>query len=305
LLEALVLALHDKTRIVILVDNLDKAWDRGENARFLCYFFLGLLSALRRISGDFRNRPKQQESLNISLCVFVRADIFDAVLEHAREPDKIQFERIVWDDKERLKLIADNRIVAAVNGFESFVPVSTLWDRFFVRRVLDQDMFDFIFEHILKRPRDLIFFLRSAISSATNRRHGKVQEDDFIRAQEDYSNFVLQSILVELRERLPIIEDIIQEFIGRDQVMTELELRKLLLATKNAENLDIDDVIRYLCINSFLEIEHPLGIYSSVVDEKSYAKLYRAAYNAAERDARPVHFRIHRAFCRALLINGH
>ena len=56
---------------------------------------LGLLSAIRRVSGDFKNRPKSSEALRVSLCIFIRADIFEIVLEQAREPDKIQHERIL------------------------------------------------------------------------------------------------------------------------------------------------------------------------------------------------------------------
>jgi len=301
LIDAIVQALDKKIKICVLIDNLDKAWDKGDNTRLLCYFFLGLLSALRRIANDIKNHPRNDNSLQLALCVFVRADIFEMVLQEAREPDKIQYQRIVWDDKERLRLLADNRLLAAVDGIKKDVRVEDVWKRFFAGSIFGQDIFDFIFTVILKRPRDLLYFLRSAISWGVSRRHEIVSEDDFLKAEEDYSDFVYQVILVELREKIPQIEDVLIELMGSDAVLTELDIRKKII-DKNRGDLDFNSIIAALCINSFLEIYVPGHGFSCVADEKEYVKYYRAATNISEKDKKPILFRIHRAFWKALVI---
>ena len=301
LIDALLPALGHKVRIVVLVDNLDKAWDRSENTKFLCYFFLGLLSASRRVTNDFKNRPVTKESIRASLCVFVRADIFEMVLQQAREPDKIQYQRITWDDKERLRLLADNRIIAAVGKSEP-IPVEAIWNRFFVQTIHGTDLFTYLFGFILPRPRDLLFFLRASLISAVNKRHEKVQEIDLLKAAEDYSEFAYQAILVELREKIPSIEDVLTQFMGINPSMSEPEVRTSLQKILSLDEEGIDNVISSLVINSFLEIHVPTKGYTSVGDEKDYKRFYRAARAAAERSKIAVMFRVHRAFWNVLFI---
>lgn len=304
LLHALISALQKKIRIVVLIDNLDKAWDRSENTKFLCYFFLGLLSAMRRITNDFKNRPDATEALTVSMCVFIRADIFEIVLQQAREPDKIQFQRIAWDDRQRLRLLADNRLLAAAGLYSEEVSPDLVWRRFFVPSIYGASVYDFIFSVILPRPRDLLYFLRSAISSAVNRRHERVQEDDFLKAEEDYSEFVYQSVLVELREKLPHIESIMAEFMGSATSFTKAEVQSIIRRASSISEDEVDQVIASLAISSFLELEVPLKGFITASDDKEYDRLYKAAANAAERNATDVQFRVHRAFRKTLLIDN-
>ena len=301
LIEVLVAALQQKIRILVLVDNLDKAWDRSENTRFLSYFILGLLSAIRRVSSDFKNRPKPSEAARVSLCIFIRADIFEMVLEQAREPDKIQHERISWNDRERLRLLADSRLVAATNTRAGDINVDALWERFFVPTVYGTRMFDYIFSIILLRPRDLLYFLRAAISSGVNRRHERVEEDDFSKAEEDYSQFVYQSMFVELREELPDLENIMAEFMGASPILSEVQIRSAIVKG-STHSPDPDAVITALALSSFLEIEVPGRGFTTVADDNEYGRLYRAAWNASDRSGAALRFRIHRAFRSTLVV---
>lgn len=301
LIETLIAALSEKIRVLILVDNLDKAWDRSENTKLLSYFFLGLLSASRRITNDFKNRPTGKTSLQTSLCAFVRADIFDMVLEVAREPDKLQYQIITWDDKVRLKLLADNRLMTAV-GVDTIVPVSTIWKKFFVPTVFGTDVFEHMFSIILPRPRDLLIYLRASITSAVNRRHDKVTEDDFVTAEEDYSNFAYKSLVVELREKIAKVEDILSEFMGRPSTLSQHEIEKIFIGSTCCSQAEAAEIIESLTVGSFLEIGVPIKGFISVKDRKEYKRVFRAASNAATLSSKPVEFRIHRAFWQSLLI---
>jgi hypothetical protein len=286
-----------------LVDNLDKAWDRSDDTRFLSFFILGLLSAIRRVSDDFRNRPDTKQALPVFLCIFIRADIFEVVLRQAREPDKIPFDRITWNDRDRLRLLADSRLIAATGAAYEGLSAEVVWGRFFVPTAYGTPVFDYIFSVILLRPRDLLYFLRSAISSAVNRRHDKVREEDFLRAEEDYSQFVYQSMFVELREKIPDLENIMSEFMGRSSILTQSHIESAISKVSSRSAAEIDVVITALATSSFFEIEVPLRGFTAAADESDYGRLHRAARNAAEQSGVPLRFRIHRAFRNTLLID--
>lgn len=303
LVSAICKALLNKVQTVVLVDNLDKAWDRSHNSRFLSYFFLGLLSALRRVSDDFKYRTDQKESMRLSVCVFVRADIFQMVLEQAREPDKIQFFPLRWDDPSQLINLADSRIKVAANLQNTDIPAKAIWDKFFKIDVFGVSLFDHILSVILPRPRDLIFFLRASIISAVNGRHNKVQESDLEKAEEDYSNFAYQSMLVELRERFSGIEKILEDFLGYDSIInyeTVLEI----ISTHVQDGDVCEDTIKHLCLCSFFEIDVPNRGFCLVNDEQEFARYYKAASNISSRLNKKVVFRIHRAFRNVLLLDA-
>ncbi len=162
-------------------------------------------------------------------------------------------------------------------------------------------MFDYIFSIILLRPRDLLYFLRAAISSGVNRRHERVEEDDFLRAEEDYSQFVYQSMFVELREKLPDLENIMAEFMGASPILSEVQIRSAIVKG-STHSPDPDAVITALALSSFLEIEVPSRGFTTVADETEYGRLYRAAWNASDRSGTPLRFRIHRAFRSTLVV---
>jgi len=236
------------------------------------------------------------------MCVFVRADIFEMVLEQAREPDKIHFQRIAWNDRDRLRLLADSRLLAATGSNQEGLSPDVVWQRFFVPTVYGAPVYDYIFAIILSRPRDLLYFLRSAISSAVNRRHEKVQEDDFVAAEEDYSEFVYQSMFVELREKIPDLETVLSEFMGGAATLTESEISAAISKASPRSNEEIDALIAALALSSFFAIEAPSKGFSVAADDKEYVRLYRAAANASERTGNPIRFRIQRAFHKTLLI---
>lgn len=95
--------LETKKRVTILVDNLDKAWNRKSEYPILSDLLLGLLRTTNIIERDFKKSDHWRKPVNLSLIIFLRSDIFSQIIKHAREPDKIRFSRITWHDSELLK----------------------------------------------------------------------------------------------------------------------------------------------------------------------------------------------------------
>ena len=92
--------MEKKQKLVVLIDNLDKSWRKGSNIDNIGRFLLGLLGVIGRISKELRGRGAQLNVFEFNLVIFIRSDIFKYILKIAREPDKIEFTKLVWDDEE-------------------------------------------------------------------------------------------------------------------------------------------------------------------------------------------------------------
>ena len=262
-------ALKKTHRVAILVDNLDKAWDKTSDFDHLSHFLLGLLGVADRIPGEFRKDSSRRESVNLSLALFIRSDIFGHIKGQAKEPDKIPHSRLSWNDPELLLRVIEERFVASQNVGTS---PSELWKMFFVEDVNGIPVKAFIMERILPRPRDLVFFVKSAIEKAVNRNHVKVEAADLIEAEKDYSQHAFATILVENGIQFGSLERILYEFAGANQFVTERELKTFFSKADVAES-DVDQLIAHLCELSFLGLEVAAGDFRFAENAQDYQKL--------------------------------
>lgn len=86
----------------------------------------GLLSAVGHVARDFARDNAWRSKVNVTLTVFLRADIFSMVLRHAREPDKIDILQIRWPDRQLLSRVIEDRYASV-----SDAPGEELWNRLF------------------------------------------------------------------------------------------------------------------------------------------------------------------------------
>jgi len=96
--------LTKRKRVIILIDNLDKAWDRRDDLEHLSDFLFGLLSV-----------------------IFLRSDIFERVIKDAREPDKIPCDKLLWNDPVVLMRIVNKRLAVNREGLDA----ALLWGEVF------------------------------------------------------------------------------------------------------------------------------------------------------------------------------
>ena len=262
-------ALVETHRVAILVDNLDKAWGKNSDFDHLAQFLLGLLAVANRIPGEFKKQNSRRESVNLSLALFIRSDIFGHIKGQAKEPDKIPHSRLSWNDPELLLRVIEERFVASQSVGTS---PSDLWNRFFVEDVKGIPVKTFIMERILPRPRDLVIFVKSAIEKAVNRNHVKVEAADLIEAEKDYSQHALETILVENGIRFGSLEKILYEFAGANEFVTEREL-KTFFSKADVSDSDVDQLIAHLCELSFLGLEVAANDFRFAEDAQDYQKL--------------------------------
>jgi molybdopterin-guanine dinucleotide biosynthesis protein len=286
--------LSQKQRIAVLVDNLDKSWTRNGEIDELSALFLGLVGAAGRLPTEFLKATYGREPMNLTLSLFVRSDIFQAVLRHAREPDKIAFSRIIWNDPYMLLRVPEQRFVAS---HQFAVPASELWQSFFSPLTRSMQTRDYIVSRILPRPRDIIFFMNAAISTAINRNHSHVEEDDVLEAERQYSQFALDAVIVEGLTVEPKIEEILYEFAGANAVLREDDILQL-IGRVVKDRTGWRDVLAALIALSFLGLEIRTGVFEFPVDEEDLKKVAVLARKLHDtRRGFAPYYRVHNAFC--------
>lgn len=285
--------LANKKRVAILVDNLDKAWTKQADLAHLSEFLLGLLTAGGRVAFDFKRSDSRRYSVNVNLSVFLRSDIFSKVMEVAREPDKLSHTRLIWDDAELLLRIVEERFMSSHGG--STQP-SELWNRYFCPTVKKVRTREYLIERILPRPRDIVFFVKTAVSTAINRGHSKVEEKDILDAEQQYSQYAIDSIMVENGVTLPELESILYEFAGCQNILTEEEVSACILKGIKQEG-KIATIIDHLINLTFLGIEIDEGQFAFSDDPREYLKNNVLANRLVKTKGAFKLFKINPAFC--------
>ncbi|NLB73436.1 MAG: hypothetical protein GX795_05355 [Firmicutes bacterium] len=148
--------LRGKT-IVIMVDNLDKTWGPGPDTQESLIMPLSLLGLQRKIGHELG------KNINVNLIAFLRRNMFELILDDAREPDKLLSDAVelVWDEPRTLLKVIDERLKAssATHIGHEVDP----WTTFFPPTVEGVPTQQWIMESNVPRPRDLIHLVRRAI----------------------------------------------------------------------------------------------------------------------------------------------
>lgn len=285
--------LQKKNKVAILVDNLDKVWKPQEDLDTLCDLLFGLLGVSQRIVRDFEKSDHRRKAVNLSIIIFLRSDIFARVIKYAREKDKISYSRIAWEDPETLLRVLEERFVAS--STEISIP-NDVWSRYFCASVKGMPTRSYLTKYILPRPRDLIYLSKAAIAQAVNRRHTKVEKEDILEAQKKYSQYALDSIVVENSIQVEALEALLYEFVGHEEI---IDCNDVLEAMEvcNIPNDKLDYVVELLCDLTFLGREVERGRFEFLHNEENKTKFQVMARKTAEGCAdRVERFRINEPF---------
>jgi len=290
--KALGMVLHDKNRVSILIDNLDKNWKQGADLQALSHFLLGLLSVSQRICDDFKKSDNRRKNVRLSITIFLRSDIFSHIMKYARERDKISYTRIHWDDPLLLLRVIEERFISN----ESFASIGDIWKTYFCTTVRGVETKDFIIQNIIPRPRDIIYVVRTALANAVNHKQSLIKEEDLIDAQYKYSKYALDSLLVENGISLENIENLIYEFIGISEIVNENEIR--LAMKKSLVPLEKEKIVfNLLCDRTFIGREvnsDDFRFQYNDEDSKKYEVM--SSKTAESRPDKLKRFKINKAF---------
>jgi hypothetical protein len=243
--------LKGRNRVAILIDNLDKAWDRAIDLDLLSHLLLGLLAAVGRVSVDYEKEGYWRDRVSLTLATFLRSDIYSYLQRVAREPDKIPVSYLEWSDSNLLVRVIEERFLAArPDGTES----KELWTKFFCPAVRGTPTRDYVIQRVLPRPRDLIYLFNAAVISAVNGRRERVEEEDVLAAEVSYSQFAFEALLVENGLTISQFEAVLFEFIGMNAIFDTSQALEA-IKTAGVEDEEVESVITRLKALSFLGTE--------------------------------------------------
>lgn len=247
MLKLLAKVFHKKNKVVLLIDNLDKSWRKNEKLTILSKYILGMLGVSGRIIKDLNYYLDSKAKVSFHLTLFLRSDIFKYVQEVAREPDKIEYQRISWTDKAIFFRIIEQRFTE-LNSDE--VNPEDLWEKYIVKTVNGQPTQDFIMDQIYPRPRDLIYLFQRSKDLAVQRGNIKIEVKDITDALKDYSNWIFTSVLVENGITQKQMEDFMYNLIGEKQLISKESLVEIMKASK----IDVDDKNVEYFINHLVDL---------------------------------------------------
>ncbi len=153
---------------------------------------------------------------------------------------------------------------------------------------------DYIYERIIPRPRDIIYFFKNAHENAISRGHVLIQEEDIKSGYESYSAWVFTSMMVE--DSVDIItteklKDFMYQLVGDEQVVSR---ERLYLAMCDSRISDSEEDLENL-----IERLSTLSILGKEVSEDRFEFEYffeqKEIINAKSRKLNSVRYKIHNA----------
>jgi hypothetical protein len=284
--------LSGRERVAILIDNLDKAWDRRMELDPLAQLLLGLLGAVGRISQDFNREDSWRQRVELSLVVFLRSDIYSYLQRVAREPDKIPTQIVNWSDNNILLRLIEERFLAVRPPGTS---PEELWERFFCKTVKGIDARQYLLSHVLPRPRDMVYLCNAAITSAVNSRHDLIEEGDILSAERNYSQFAYEALLVENGITVKQLDGVLLEFMASDSILPASAV-KANLVLAGIDSAEIDYVVGRLKGVSFLGVEVGPDRFEYVEGDADSRRLDVLARKYSQRTGEEPRFSIHPAY---------
>ena len=286
-------------KLSILIDNLDGPWAPGAHVQQLSELIKGLLNVVQDIPRDFRRSTYGLRPIDTQVTVLLRSDIFAFVQPLIAEQDKLPIERIVWNERNQLLHILNQRLL---HNAPNNISEREVWDQLFPKEVVGVSPKEFIFRTTLPRPRDVIYIVKTAINYAINRQHNSVCPEDLVDAREQYSEFVFRSVLAEDDPQRNKLRGILYEFAGAGRTVTISDIRDRMLLAGVGDS-DANWYIDLLCDIGFLGIpttDPKKFRYSREESERS--TLREVSKRLATRSAIEETFEINPAFYQVLQI---
>ncbi len=279
-------------RLWILFDNIDKGFPTHGLQKEDVLIVRCLLEATRRLQ-----RSWERKGLECACTVFIRRDVFDHLIEDTPDRGKESYANLDWSDAELLKELLIRRFQYEVPELSG--DFDQVWSRVFDPHVGGESSFRYIISRTFLRPRDVLNFVRKCIQVAVSRGHQRVEQDDIMSAEAEFSEDMLNEIRYEMRDIFPNLPDPVLAFLGlTGGRMSREDIDLILMDSKIAED-QLEKVTDLLLWFSFL------GIAKDDDEHYSYDFLYNILkLKALVKNAKPSDkiYTVHPAFQKALQV---
>lgn len=239
--------LSRKHRIVILIDELDKGWDRSEDA---VSFVAGLFQAAYSMS---------QQTPNIRILISLRRELYESIPALYEDAQKVRdiIQEIEWDEPELKDLIA-KRI--AYSAGQTDADSENLWNAVF-SETLDYRQtksFNYMIDRTLYRPREIIQFCILVREKLVTAKHTLPADYRIIsQAELDYSEERTKDIAAEYRFQYAGLRSVFETFRGLSYNFERDDLQLHCLGIATGE-MKVDADAASWCLG--VEPDHLIGI---------------------------------------------
>jgi hypothetical protein len=213
--------LRFKKGLWILFDNLDKGWSAHGLAPADLLIIRCLLDATRKIEQSLR--PKGVECYTI---VFLRNDIYSLLVEATPDRGKEIRVSLDWGEPDLLRDMLRRRLV--YNGLDRAAPFEQLWRMICVSLIDGEETSQYLIERSMMRPRFLLNLISHCRGFAVNFDHEKIDANDIRKGLDAFSTDLIYDIDLEIRDVLPIAEDVLYAFLGQSARLTAEDIERLL-----------------------------------------------------------------------------
>jgi hypothetical protein len=195
-----------------------------------------------------RDCNKRGINKGTSIFIFLRNDVFKVVLTQAKEPDKLQYELLLWDNFDGLFEIVNQRIISSLVDYHIDV---INWDDILEPGFTPEEMKSLVRDSVVWRPRDIIYLMERAFYYARSRGARYLGKKDFDTAMPEYSEHVFRSLIAESQPYIPSMEDLILEFAEAPSIMDLQEVEERLTKARIKKG-DIPKTVNFLIESSFM-----------------------------------------------------
>lgn len=212
-----------KTKVKILIDELDKGWDNSEDSRF---FVAGLFQATQKMN---------LISKNLRVYVSIRQELFDNIPQIYDDAQKIREDIAIikWDENELKEFIG----LRILNSFPETKDLShdERWNLVFseVINYRNTKSYNYIIDRTQLRPRELLQFCKLCIEN--HHTHELLNYSTISKAEIDYSEQKIKDLASEYRFQYPNLLDIFETFRGKKYTLDSDDLDFLLLSITEGE----------------------------------------------------------------------
>lgn len=289
----------EKSRMKVLIDELDKGWDDSEDAK---YFIAGLFQATQKIN---------LISPNLRVYVSIRQELFDNIPQIYDDAQKIRedVEVIRWGKNELLELIG----LRIAHSFPetSKLDTSNRWKSVFAAKLDSkfEDSADYIIGRTQLRPRELLQFCKLCGEYYAGTK--KIDESAIMAAEEIYSEQKTKDLASEYRFQYPHLLDVFEVFRGRNCCFEKDDLDYLLLSMVCGE-VHVDRATGWIAEMDHLELKKLLwqiGFLKAWIPkaagDSTSKGMYLGHYELPTVNLENVEkFRVHPAFTSFLSLKG-
>jgi hypothetical protein len=235
---------NNRPRLLLLVDQLEKVWTNDRNSDLMV---VGLLLASKHISGVFTS--------DIYPIIFLRLDIYDLLQFQNRDFFRTEEMHIAWD-KEALLDLALTRAQASI-GLD--ISSDDLWRNIFPSKVNGKKIEDFIIQHTLMRPREVIQLCNACVDSANANGHNKISENDVIEALRLYSNWKVSDLVSEYQINYPFLSRLFVLFTNTSFLISRQVLEQKLSKISDSLTNQYREYANIFSIDGILSILYGIG----------------------------------------------